>query len=103
MGEEAQPLGPAEIHDAVVETVLRREERLLVGLRPYGTQTEGLAIEFTGVSEVEETDAVGMRLYSLVELRSVGGQRRFEFVNSDEEGRGRLVVSASEMSWETVG
>lgn len=99
MSEFIGHVGPAEIHDAVIERVDEQSDSLVVVLRVTDGTSSGLQIEFDEPSEIEQERALGMTLYALAELASEGGLRRFSFVNWDESDSARLDLKAANVRW----
>jgi hypothetical protein len=95
-------VGPAEVHDAVVASVDRGSDRLVVVVHPVDSGPRGLRFEFTEPSVVSEERPVGMTLYSLSEMQGEGGRRRFVFVNWDEEDEACLELDASDVRWSEI-
>jgi hypothetical protein len=99
-------VGPGFVHDARVAAMVEEDNRCVVTLDPPdGDQLEFL---FERVHEIHALDAVGMMLYSIIELPA--DCRRFVFVNWDDDDPRKLEILAeqcrwrrrSEPSWQTV-
>jgi hypothetical protein len=96
-----KPVGPPEVHDARVATVLWEADRCLVTVE----SAEGERLEFTfdGVSRLDAAQPEGMLLYALHEQAAAGPGRRFVFVNWDEAGPQRLELVARAGRWKRAG
>lgn len=75
-------VGDPAIHDATIVSVALDGGRLVV----VTSDPDEIEVElaFTGVSELEHRQAVGMIVYSLSEMQTASGDRRFVFANWHE-------------------
>lgn len=73
-------VGPAEIHDAMVQRVMQSGTRVTVHFRGYEGQR--VVVRFSGVVSVRREQAEGMIVYSLSELTPGREERRFVFVDA---------------------
>ena len=85
-------VGPHDVHDAKVVDVQRRGDAAIVRLESM--EGRRIDITFTGVAEVRAVRPIGMMVYSLAELEAEPPQRRFAFLNWDEEGEQALEIVA---------
>jgi 2'-5' RNA ligase len=91
-------LGPAEIHDSVIEKVRHRNASLEVEIR--GADGTLIAVQFHRIIEVQENRAEGMMLYALAEFRHRGGERLFVFANWENDDDAALSVIAEEVTFQ---
>jgi hypothetical protein len=101
-------IGPWNLHDATVERLEQEGSTLRVRVRAdprWGGQV--ISAEFRGVTQVLATEAEGMMLYAVAEMRSDGPGRRFVFANwygPGEEGSERqLEVMAEDVHFRVEG
>jgi len=102
VGEFVGYVGPAEIHDAVIDRVDRDADRLVVVLGLPNSPGRGLQLEFSEPAEVEEEHSLGMTLYALAELEGEGTRRRFSFVNWEENDSAQLDLLAVDVHWTEI-
>ena len=91
--------GPHDLHDGTVVSVNSMGDSTLVVVELC---EGGVAeIDFKDPEQVRATDAVGMMLHALAELRGEGSCRRFTFVNWDESSNRALEIWAHQGRWRT--
>jgi hypothetical protein len=102
-------VGPPNLHDATIERL--EQEGATLRVRVRAEDGEVITAEFRGVTQVVVTEAEGMMLYAVAEMRSDGPGRRFVFANwydpeydPEEEGiERRLEVMAEDVHFRVEG
>lgn len=90
-------VGPANIHDSTVVSVVRQGDSARVALRTLDGQS--LSVTFHGVASLESQQSEGMFVYALSELTSPKPSlRRFVFANSDEDSTASLEILAEDFT-----
>ena len=90
-------VGPTDIHDSTVISVVRQGDIARVGLRTLDGQS--LSPAFHGVATLESQQPEGMFVYALTELTSPRPPlRRFVFANSDEDSAANLEIVAEDFT-----
>lgn len=90
-------VGPPDLHDATIERL--EQEGATLRVRVRAEDGEVITAEFRGVTQVVVTEAEGMMLYAVAEMRSDGPGRRFVFANwygPGEEGSERQLEVMAE-------
>ena len=87
-------VGPPELHDGQVLTVVQNGDRVSVLVQSGGERR--FAVDFEGVTDIRAIQPEGMTLYALVEMTAPSPLRRFVFANWDDEDASALEVIARE-------
>ena len=95
-----QYVGPPDLHDGRVASVSHDTEAGVLVVRVEGAGGAAYDLRFDNVGSVTTKEPVGMMLYALVEVDvGTAHSKRFDFVNWDDDGDGRLSVTAESFSW----
>ena len=90
-------IGPAALHDGVIERLLLDGDDLEVEVR--GAEGERVRIRFRDVHNVREQEAIGSMLYGLRAEQKHSLRCRFVFVNWDEMKLTPLELDAADVEF----
>jgi hypothetical protein len=93
-------IGPPDVHDGRVLSVLEHESTTLVMVELYGGDRAEFAFEG---AEVCSKNPDGMVLYALVEFQPRADPRCFAFVNTEDDDPRSLRITARRLRWRRHG